>query len=139
MPPRTRMRHRIIQRPVPRRDIHETTDCRSGPAPGVLAGLPADLASRLGLPQSGNALGAAALTEALRWGAGIGLALTLGRNLRQPKTAARYIAFLAAVMALAGVGRGFIPNTAGWSGRIMTTSCTAAYCCSFFPSRRPSF
>ncbi len=52
----------------------------------------------------GTPWGRAALTEALRWGAGISLALALGAGLRRTQPAGRIAAVLAGVMALLGLG-----------------------------------
>lgn len=49
----------------------------------------------------------AALTEALRWGAGIGLMLTLGIALRRVNTGVRVATIVAALMVLAGIWDGF--------------------------------
>ena len=56
------------------------------------------------------------LTEALRWSAGIGLALTLGLLLRPIKTAARCVVTLAGTLALLGIAGGFRPGGGGLTG-----------------------
>ena len=58
----------------------------------------------------------AALTEALRWGAGIGLALVLGRGRPAPDTLARIAAAVTAVRAGLGVTGGFAPGHGGLVG-----------------------
>ena len=58
----------------------------------------------------------AALTEALRWGAGVGLALALGLALRRPDLGARVATVLAGLMALAGVWGGLLPGHGGLTG-----------------------
>lgn len=57
-----------------------------------------------------------ALTEAVRWGAGIGLMLALGRTLRHTSTAARAACVCAGGMALAGVWEGIRPDSIGLVG-----------------------
>jgi len=57
-----------------------------------------------------------ALTESLRWGIGIGLALTLSATLHRTGTAARVLILLAGALALAGVWDGFRPEHGGVVG-----------------------
>ena len=72
------------------------------------------------LLSAGRSLGTpwerAALTEALRWSAGIGLALTLGVFLRQTQAAPRAVVLLASGLALLGIGAGFQPAQGGLTG-----------------------
>ena len=72
------------------------------------------------LVSAGRSLGTpwarAALTEAVRWGAGVGLALTLGLALRRPDLGARLATVLAGLMGLAGVWGGFLPGHGGLAG-----------------------
>ena len=66
------------------------------------------------LTSAGRSLGtpwaAAALTEALRWGVGIALALTLSGTLHQAGKAARVLTSLAGLLALTGIWDGFRPD-----------------------------
>jgi len=64
----------------------------------------------------GTPWGGAALTEALRWGAGIGLTLTLGAGLRRTQTAGRLAAVLAGAMALLGLADGLGKGGGGLVG-----------------------
>ena len=57
-----------------------------------------------------------ALTEALRWSAGIGLALALGLLLRHTRLAARFVVTLAGAVALLGVADGLRPGGGGLTG-----------------------
>ena len=57
-----------------------------------------------------------ALTEALRWGAGIGLALALGAFFRHTKIAARFVVTLAGVIALLGIADGLHSGGGGLTG-----------------------
>ena len=57
-----------------------------------------------------------ALTEALRWGAGIGLALALGAFFRHTKLAARFVVTLAGGIALLGIADGLRPSGGGMTG-----------------------
>ena len=57
-----------------------------------------------------------ALTEALRWSAGIGLALVLGAFFRHTKAAARFIVMLAGAVALLGIADGLHPGGGGLTG-----------------------
>jgi len=57
-----------------------------------------------------------ALTEALRWSAGVGLALALGFFFRHAKTAARFVVMLVGALALLGIGDGFQPDHGGMTG-----------------------
>lgn len=57
-----------------------------------------------------------ALTEALRWGAGIGLALALGAFFRHTRIAARFIVTLAGAVALLGIADGLHPGGGGLTG-----------------------
>lgn len=64
----------------------------------------------------GTPWGRAALTEALRWGAGIGLALALGVGLRRTQTAGRLAGALAGMMALLGLWDGLHADGGGLVG-----------------------
>ncbi len=57
-----------------------------------------------------------ALTEALRWSAGIGLALALGLFFRHTKAAARFVVMLAGAVALLGIADGLSPGGGGLTG-----------------------
>ncbi len=57
-----------------------------------------------------------ALTEALRWSAGIGLALVLGAFFRHTKAAARFVVTLAGAIALLGIADGLRPGSGGLTG-----------------------
>lgn len=57
-----------------------------------------------------------ALTEALRWSAGIGLALALGLFFRHTKLAARFVVTLAGTIALLGIADGLHPGGGGLTG-----------------------
>ena len=57
-----------------------------------------------------------ALTEALRWSAGIGLALSLGLLFRHTRTAARVVVALAGALALLGIAEGLHPGGGGLTG-----------------------
>jgi len=57
-----------------------------------------------------------ALTEGLRWSAGIGLALALGSSLRRTKPAARFVVALAGAIALLGIANGLQPGGGGLTG-----------------------
>ena len=57
-----------------------------------------------------------ALTEALRWSAGIGLALALGLLLRHTRLAARFVVTLAGAVALLGMADGLRPGGGGLTG-----------------------
>jgi len=58
----------------------------------------------------------ASLTEALRWGAGIGLMLALGRTLRSLTTVCCVVTVCAGLMALAGIWDGLRPEQGGLAG-----------------------
>jgi len=72
------------------------------------------------LLSAGRSLGTpwerAALTEALRWGAGIGMALALGAFLRHTRHAARIVVVLAGMVALLGIADGPHPEAGGLVG-----------------------
>ncbi len=72
------------------------------------------------LLSAGRSLGTpwarAALTETLRWGAGIGLALALGAFFRHTKLAARFAVTLAGALALLGIADGLHPGGGGLTG-----------------------
>jgi len=72
------------------------------------------------LLSAGRSLGTpwarAALTEALRWGTGIGLALALGALLRHTGRAARLVVVLAGAVALLGMAGGPHPVAGGLCG-----------------------
>lgn len=78
---------------------------------GLLAWLLLSAGRSLGTPWA-----RIALTEALRWGAGISLALALGFLLRHTKSALRFVLLLAGALALLGIGDGFQPARGGLSG-----------------------
>ncbi len=57
-----------------------------------------------------------ALTEALRWSAGIGLALVLGFSLRHTQLAAKFVVTLVGALALLGITAGFRSGGGGLIG-----------------------
>lgn len=57
-----------------------------------------------------------ALTEALRWSVGIGLALTLGISFRHTKIASRFVVTLVGTLALLGIADGLRPEGGGLTG-----------------------
>lgn len=72
------------------------------------------------LLSAGRSLGTpwarSALTEGLRWSAGIGLALALGSLLRHTKLAARFVVTLAGAVALLGIADGLHSGGGGLTG-----------------------
>lgn len=78
---------------------------------GLLAWLLLSAGRSLGTPWE-----RAALTEALRWGGGIGMALALGAFLRHTRHAARIVVMLAGVVALLGIADGPHPEAGGLIG-----------------------